>query len=438
MKNYFGLLLGICCWAACSPPPAAPSPIVTTDIDLFWEAYDQIIATEDTAQQRTYFQELYLDKGSPGLAGIIQARNYTADEYLEAIRNYPKFWNSVRTNTLKAKDIGKELEAGVVKLKKLYPDLKPAPIYLTVGALRTNGTVLDTMLLIGTELAMADSTVVSSEFPERLGHLPVFFQQNPIDHVVALNIHEYIHTQQNARGGYDLLSQSVFEGVAEFVPVVALGVPSATPAIAYGKANDDMLKARFAQEMFEPWIYNWIWNSLDNEFGVRDLGYYMGYAIAEKYYEKAPNKPLAIKELIELDYEHRDSIEAFVDRTGYFAQPIAELKATYEKSRPTVVEIQEFENGSTNVSPSLSQITLRFSQPMATRFRSTDYGPLGKEHFAAVDSITFSDDGNTVTYFIKGVEPNKKYQLLLEAGYRSKRGALPLVPYLVEFSTRDK
>jgi hypothetical protein len=421
--------------SGCSEPPQN-SNIVTSDIDHFWEAFDKITTTQDSAQQHAYFKELFLDRGSPGLDGIMRARRYTAQEYIDAINNYPKFWASVRENTFKAKDLGSELDQAVSKLKDLYPDLKPARIYFTIGALRTNGTVMDSMLLIGSELAMGDASTVTSELPDRFSYLDAFFQNNPIKNVVPLNIHEYVHTQQNAVGGYDLLSQTVFEGVAEFIPVVALDEPSSTPAVAYGKANNERVRAQFESEMFSRWFYNWIWNDMNNEFGVRDLGYYVGYAIAKKYYEQATDKKQAIKDLIELDYQNREEIEAFVDQTGYFSKPIATLKEEYEQSRPVVTSIQEFDNGAQKVDPGLQQFTVHFSKPLDTRYRSTGLGELGREHFPSLDSITFTEDGAGVKYHVQ-LEPNTRYQLLLEEGYRTAE-AISVKPYLIDFKTSAK
>lgn len=172
MKN-LTVITGFLLLTACSavPPTESIPRIITTDIDHFWNAYDKITSTEDTIEQRRYLQERFLDKGSPGLDGIMRARNYTPQEYLQAIRDYPRFWASVRKNTLQAGTLAGELKTGIDKLKALYPDLKPADIYFTIGVLRTNGTVMDSMLLIGTELAMANENIATEEFPERLGHL---------------------------------------------------------------------------------------------------------------------------------------------------------------------------------------------------------------------------------------------------------------------------
>ena len=76
---------------------------VATDIDNFWVAYDKIRATKDSVRQNALLKELYLDKGTEGLKSIIEVRNYSEKEFLDGITKNPKFWNSIRPNTLKVK-----------------------------------------------------------------------------------------------------------------------------------------------------------------------------------------------------------------------------------------------------------------------------------------------------------------------------------------------
>lgn len=408
--------------------------IITSDIDHFWEAYDKIQTTSDTSLQLEYLDKLFFKKGSEGLPLIMQARRYTPQEYLTAIHKYPLFWSSIRKNTLKSKDFATAIEQGVEKLKVIYPDLQPTNIYFTIGALRTPGTALNKQLLIGSELATADAHTNTSEFTVDFSHLKPYFATNPINDIVFLNIHEYIHIQQNTEGGYDLLSQSLFEGIAEFVPTLALGKSSPTPAINFGKNNAHRVREAFEQEMFSPWAYNWIWNDFENEFKVRDLGYYVGYAIAEQYYTKTQDKTLAIKTLIELDFNQPLQVEALVDQSGYCSKPIKVLKKRFEKSRPNVTGIKEFKNGSKKVSAQTQQITIAFSEAMDTRFRSTDYGKLGKDYFPDILSAKFAEDGKSITYEVR-LKPNQTYQFVIEQSFRNSK-AIPLKPYIVEFSTK--
>jgi len=281
------------------------------------------------------------------LKKIINARNYTAIEYVNLINNYPKFFESIHANTLKSKLLAEELNDGIEKLEVIYPDLKPAKIYFTIGCMRTNGTTRDNLVLIGSELAMAESTTDISEFEGGTKEwLETFFSSNPINGLVLLNVHEYVHTQQTSIPD-NLLHIVLYEGIAEFVSVVAMGVPSNTPAIKFGEKNSAVRKT-FEREMFYEKTSDWLWSNSPNEFGVRDLGYYIGYAIAESHYNKSSNKKKAIKKLIELDYSNPDEIDTFIDNTCFFSKMIEELRMEDQKNRPNVVSINKIENAPQN------------------------------------------------------------------------------------------
>jgi hypothetical protein len=408
--------------------------VITYDIDNFWQAYDKIVATNNPEEQHHYLKTLFLDKGTPGLEEIIEARNYTAQEYLDAIKNYHKFWQSVRPNTYKAKDFAKEIEAGVVKLKDLYPELKPAPVYFTIGAMRTGGTARNGIVLIGSEMALTDKNTVSSEISGALGAgRRVYFDSNPIDDVVMLNIHEYVHTQQKDIV-HNLLSEVIYEGVAEFVSVKAMGQPSSTPAVHFGKKNPGV-KKKFEEEMFNYRTQGkWLWSDVRNEFNMRDLGYYVGYALCEKYYNEAADKKAAIKKMIELDYTNEAEIEAFVDGTKFFSAPLEELYRRYEASRPVVAKVSGIENGSTTVKPGLTTVTVTFSEPMDRNSRNFDYGPLGENNVLAIQRlIGYSDDGKSISFEVD-LQPGRHYQMTVASGFRNVKDT-PLKPYLIDITT---
>ncbi|MCB4235398.1 hypothetical protein LDL59_10835 [Kaistella anthropi] len=56
------------------------------------------------------------------------------------------------------------MNLGIEKLRKIYPELKPAKIYFTIGALRTNGTYSHNLVLIGSEIAMTDKKQLRTNF----------------------------------------------------------------------------------------------------------------------------------------------------------------------------------------------------------------------------------------------------------------------------------
>lgn len=409
--------------------------IITSDIPNFWNAYDHIVSTNDSILQYKFLDSLYIKKGTSGLKGIMYTRNYTEQDYIDAINKYPKFWSSVRENTLKTDDYVHELNEGIKKIKTIYPELKPAKIYFTIGALRTSGTTLDSLVLIGSELAMSDKNTIASEFVGSVqSGRRTYFDSNPINDLVLLNIHEYVHTQQKPVVN-NLLSYVLHEGIAEFVSVVAMGVPSSAPAIEYGKENE-AVKRKFENELF--YGYNrseWLWSDDPNEFNVRDLGYYIGYQIAEINYNKAKDKQAAIKEMIELDYTNEPQIEDFVDRTHFFSKTLEELYEDFDKTRPTVIKIKQFENNSTSVNPNTKEITVEFSEPLNGLNTSVELGSLGRDSFPKVTDRFWELENKAWTLRVD-LKPNKHYQILISNNFRTEEG-IPLKSYLIEFTTTE-
>jgi hypothetical protein len=250
-------------------------------------------------------------------------------------------------------------------------------------------------------------------------------------------VHEYVHTQQKTTDANSLLAQSVLEGVAEFVAVKTTGQPSPLAAMAYAKANDERIKQKFASQMFNPFNGFWLYSNAENEFGNRDLGYYVGYAICEKYHEKAADKKAAIKNMIELDYNNEAELSAFVNESGYFKKTTTVLKSLFEESRPGIVAIKPFKNNTTIADPAITQITVEFSTPMDKRYRNFDLGPIGEASLLRITRfVGFSDDGRSAMFEVK-LKPAMHYQLLLGANFRNTDG-ISMKPYLLDFTTLTK
>lgn len=435
MKNSLLMLLLALALTQCKNRNSTTQQVVTTDIHNFWEAYDLITATSDSAAQYQYLDSLFIQRGTPGLQGVMQARNYSPQEYLHAINHYPKFWASIRPNMQLADKLSEELQGGIEKFREIYPDLKPAKIYFTVGAFRTGGTTIDSTVMIGSEISLADSTTVTSEFPENLAHLKTHFATNPNKHLVFLNVHEYVHTQQNPRV-FNILSLTLYEGVAEFVAHKALGKPSPIPQIEFGKKHAQRIREVYETEMFyNNLLYKWLDGSAPNEFGMRDLGYYVGYQICENYYEQAADKAQAIKTMIELDYTDEAAVDDFITKSGYFSATLDELYQNFEARRPTVTGIQQFENHSTNVSPSISEITVNFSEPLNGHHTGVDFGDLGQEAFPKGDPQARSWGADSLSWTLPvELEPNRQYQILISNNFRTTQD-VPLKAYLIEFTT---
>ncbi|WP_411811191.1 DUF2268 domain-containing putative Zn-dependent protease [Chryseobacterium scophthalmum] len=433
MKKLLSLII-ILCLATATFAQKTKQVFVSTDIDNFWTAYDKINATKDSVQQYKLLKDLYLDKGTPGLKSLIKVRNYSEKEFISWMTQYPKFWSSLKPNTLKVKSLYPKINANIQKLKKAYPDLKPATIYFSFGAFRTGGTVDGNRVLIGSELSLADKTTIIGEFPTWRQNF--YKNQNPFHELPLLCTHEYIHTQQKELVE-NLLSMCLYEGVAEFISCKVTNTKSDAPAIEFGKANQKIIVDKFVSDLF---IinnnYNWLWGENKNELKVRDLGYYIGYEICERYYNLSKDKAKAVKELIELDYTNEKEVERIVDLTKLLPKTLEELNSDYEKQRPTVVKLLPFENGSQNVKSGLTKITVFFAEPLLKYNTGLDYGPLGENNFPKIKSERFfSEDGKSWT-FEADLKPNQHYQILISNNFRKENG-VRLKPYLIDFKTTD-
>ncbi|MCX6320121.1 MAG: hypothetical protein NTW29_22770 [Bacteroidetes bacterium] len=403
---------------------------VSSDIPIFWKAFDKITTTSDTALQRKYLRELYLDQGSPGLHSLLQVRNYTDIEILNSILKYPNFWKSLRKASLNTHALYPDIARGISGLKKIYPELKPSTIYFLMGAFRTGGTTQQDRVLIGSELSLGDETTVINEHPASRQNFYKNYQ--PKKNIALLCTHEYIHTQQH-EPPENLLSWCLYEGVAEFVSCLATAKKSNTPAIHFGKANQERVFKKFNEELFFPNWDDWLWSENTNELKERDLGYYIGYEISERYYRLSRDKQKAIKELIQLDYSNEKEVERIVDATKVFPDSLKKMWEEYNKKRPTVLHIAPLQTG-TKLKPGIVQLAITFSEPMDTTTRGFDYGPLGEKHIYRLKRIIgWSNNATTFTIEVE-VDAGKQYQTYITSNFRNRQG-IRLRPYLMDFDT---
>lgn len=433
MKRVF-FLAGIIMLSCVVTAQSFKQVFFNADISNFWKAYDKITATTDTALQRQIINDIYIRPGSAGLQELIRYRNYTDDDFLTMIRESPAFWKSLRKQTLNTEKLYPLIEKDLQKLKTLYPPLKPAAVYLLIGAFRTSGTGANGKVLIGSEYALAGPETNMADLPQRFHAYYRDFK--PRENLGLLCTHEYVHTQQNQPVD-NLLSNCLSEGIAEFISCKATGKASNTPAIAFGKLNTEKVVSQYVKDLFVMFNdYNWIWGENRNEFKVRDLGYYIGYSIAERYYELSADKGKAIRELIELDYTNDAAVERLVDTTRFLPKKLSELYTDYDKSRPRVIALSPSINGTKDVAPGLTRITVHFSEPLNGINTGIDFGPLGPDYFPKLSPVrVWSDDKRSIT-LEADLKPGKTYQFMIDNTFR-REDQIRIKPFVVEFSTRE-
>ncbi|MBF9221342.1 hypothetical protein [Hymenobacter ruricola] len=435
------LLVLLCALSTLGGYAQRPRQLVyTSDIDNFWVAYDSIRTTTDSAKQLRYLNRYYIDKGTAGLRAFMEVKQYTPQEWVNSIRQYPRFWNSIRPNTQLAKTAANDIEPYLKKLAALYPALRPAGLYFTIGALRSSGTTKADMVLIGAEMATGNPGIDFSEFPTNTqAFLSRYFKSQPLKNLVVLNVHEYVHTQEKGPPESDLLAQALYEGTCDLVAELVTGKLPLLPYVAYGPAHEAELKEQFKRDMFAPYLRNWFYNQLsDDPHHVPDLGYYMGYAICKAYYQRAKNKKEAVRQLLELDYTDAKAVEALLRASAYYpALPGKEqLLAAYEQSRPRVTNVTPTIPVDGLLDASVKEIRIEFSAVMAP-YTGTDYGSGGKAEWPVAGRGSFTPDKKSYVYPV-ALQPGRTYSFLLNGGgFRSADGR-PLVAYEVKFKTREQ
>ena len=174
---------------------------------------------------------------------FIIVRQHSAKRHLNNILKNPKFWTSVRPHTLQLKSYTPDIENLMTKFKILYSKFKEPDVFFTIGCLNSGGTTTRNKILIGSEIAAADSTVDATEVGSWLGGA---FKHNTS--VLSMVAHELGQTQQNGNNP-NLLGYCIKEGACDFIAELLLDKPIQSPYMNYGKANEKMLWELFQKDM---------------------------------------------------------------------------------------------------------------------------------------------------------------------------------------------
>jgi len=280
--------------------------VQTLDIDHFWEAFDSLKTSKTHADSVHAFQTIYLDRATAGLLDFIRLRQLTAEEFVNAVARFPKFYNSVRLNTYKVHKAVPLVEEIVTKFKEIYPNFKPKKVCFAIGLVNTGGTVSEDFLLIGAEVATSTSDIDLSEFDNSAYSKMLASESDIVLKIKNIVAHEYVHTQQKTtpdKNAVDcnLLYKCLQEGFCDFIGELISGSQINIVAHEYGNQHEKELWQAFKDELCNSSTKNWLYNYSTVKGKPADLGYYIGYKIAEEYYKNAVDKMQAVTDIIEMD-----------------------------------------------------------------------------------------------------------------------------------------
>ena len=294
----------------------------TDDLPRFFEAFDSVMTTTDTAKQAAFIQKLYVDKASKGLKEFMGLRGGNTTKWRQFINHNEAVLVEKRPWILSVLDQRTEILNRISRFKKIYPAFRDGDIYFCVGVNNSGGTIEDRTVYIGTEVAA---------------------NGNP-NWAVPLVIHEFVHTQQWTQRNINRLRQSdrlekeyeashkqllgkcLEEGMADFIAELVHQQPLATINLdghtAFGLKHEQGIWDAFQKEMYLDidWKGGWLYaqREIDGQ-KVSDLGYFVGYQICKRYYQKAKDKTAAIRYMLELNLTDANA-KSFLLASGYASQ----------------------------------------------------------------------------------------------------------------------
>ncbi|MBY0492424.1 MAG: DUF2268 domain-containing protein [Gemmatimonadaceae bacterium] len=283
------------------PTDPALAQLVTDDVDRYWRAYD----AGGKSGNSTAFQRRYLDSATAGLREFIGLRQLTATSLVQVATAYPAYLDALHTwwTTANRTAVLSTIRANYATIKQLYPNAFFPPVTLLVGRYSTAGTAGTSGLLVGFEFFGTDANAP-------LGALNSFARDNQkswATDLAPLVAHEHTHYLSlragatSARNGAPLYARVLHEGVAEFIASLVAGQPSYRTFFRTWQANEATYFAEFLQEKDGSDVSRWLYNQGSTTGGrPGDLGYFIGFRIAQAYYNRAANKAQAVRELIEL------------------------------------------------------------------------------------------------------------------------------------------
>jgi hypothetical protein len=303
MRRFVGaLILGLVPVSVATAQTRAAFPdsarIVVSDVANFWRAYDQLAPTFTRADSARVFASHYIAPGSPGLQGYLETHLKKPENLLMALGLLPGYLAAVRASTLSINP--EEVRAALRRVEAFYPDATYPDIYFVIAGFNSQGTVSRGNVVIAAEMVSADSATPRAELPPFLRAVDLTRAVLP-----CIMVHEMMHAQQHYKEDRSLLAQVLVEGVADFITKKAIGcVQTAAATYAYGEAHERELWQLFQQEMAGTDYSKWLYNGNTIKDRPDQLGYWMGYQIAEAYYERARDKQQAIRDLLNIqDYQ---------------------------------------------------------------------------------------------------------------------------------------
>jgi hypothetical protein len=282
--------------AQTSSASASGPDIQIEDVTRFYRIYDAANG-HPTADQ---LQHDYIDPGSEGLHHLAEARRVSGTAIAKNLADHPQMYSDAKRCMAVLPRVRERLQIALLKLGQLYPDAKFPPVTIAVG--RGKPVAIGSPVS-GVQIGLESLCAVT------------WLNPNLEDRFVRVISHEYAHVQQ-ARSLVDdehptVLEMSIIEGAAEFVAEQISGEVAYSQFSESTKGREKEIEAEFVPDEDKTDISKWLYNSTLEKPG--DLGYWVGYRIVKSYYQHAPDKQVAFREILQMT-----DPKAFLAKSGWY------------------------------------------------------------------------------------------------------------------------
>jgi hypothetical protein len=282
--------------------------IVTADVDHFWRAFDDA-AKAPMAQRAGIYRKEYFDLASQGLKDYATFRHVTPESLAQHVEPNREDYAKLRPYVGQAVSQKPVIQAVFRRLNALYPGVKfPAHVYFVVG--QQHGAGMNSahgIILAADVFAMPPGT--------------------PYDHAKVSAVfvpfgavHETIHFNQTYETSdkSTLLQQVINEGTADFIASLVLQEPDVrqlTDQWQYGCPRETEFAAHLVKDEDRVETSPWMFDEHPATGWPPDMGYWLGYRIAQTYVGGAPDKTAALRALLEVK-----DFKALLKASGYPAK----------------------------------------------------------------------------------------------------------------------
>lgn len=307
------LLLVMVLAEACGPTPNGDpekAVVIADDVPRFWAAFDE---GTDAATLKTK----YLDPGTPQLKRFVTSRIGDAEKLSSTVTRNRAYYASIRANTLSVAtpEFSERLKVAFRAAKALDAEAVFPPTALLIGRMNSGGTTSGDAILIGLELFTAATDSPRDTFDD----FEKAATRAATGLLVPLIAHEHVHVMQEANRfpfGKTLLQQCVMEGMADFIGEKTSGQVVNAELYTWARAREAQLWAEFQAEKDGTDITRWLYNQGKDPNRPGDLGYFIGYRVAQAYAKKLGDDARAVQHLV-----RAKNLEQLVVDSGYDGTP---------------------------------------------------------------------------------------------------------------------